>query len=128
MMIMLKRRMIAKKKQSVSFVESFAMLEEMEKCFFLDDESQMMLSTLTKNFEDLQIKNKKQEWIKAYFSWLYMLATLFVCFLKWKKYILYVMRLFFNPWKAYTNWTPTFLWISAKYSFSGGISLKQKSP
>ena len=60
-MIMLKRRMIPKKKQSVSFVESFAMLEEMEKCFFLDDESQMMLSTLTKNFEDLQIKNKKQE-------------------------------------------------------------------
>ena len=53
--------MIPKKKQSVSFVESFAMLEEMEKCFFLDDESQMMLSTLTKNFEDLQIKNKKQE-------------------------------------------------------------------
>ena len=60
-MIMLKRRMIPKKKQSVSFVESCAMLEEMEKCFFLDDESQMMLSTLTKNFEDLQIKNKKQE-------------------------------------------------------------------
>ena len=35
--------------------------------------------------EDLQIKNKKQKSIKGYFSELYMVATLFVSLLKWKK-------------------------------------------
>ena len=43
--------------EGVSFVESLAMLDKIKKCSFLDDESQ-----------DLQIKNKKQKSIKAYFS------------------------------------------------------------
>ena len=34
--------------ERVSFVESLAMLDKIKKCFFLDDESQIMLSTLTR--------------------------------------------------------------------------------
>ena len=37
----------------VSFLESLAMVEKIKKCSFLDDNSQMMLSTLTRKFEDL---------------------------------------------------------------------------
>ena len=33
-----------------------------------DDESQDMLSTITKMIEDLQLKNRKQSSIKAYFN------------------------------------------------------------
>ena len=43
----------------ISFVESLAMLDKVKKCSFLDDKSQMMLSTLTRKFEDLQIKFNK---------------------------------------------------------------------
>ena len=54
--------------ERVSFLESLAMLDKIKKYSFRDDESQMMLSTLTRNPEDLQIKNKKQKSIIAYFS------------------------------------------------------------
>ena len=50
--------------EEVSFVESLAMIDRLKKCSFLDDESQMMVSILTRKFEDLQIKNKKQKLIK----------------------------------------------------------------
>ena len=50
--------------EGVSFVESLAMIDKIKKCHILDDESQMMVSTLTRKFEDLQIKNKKQKLIK----------------------------------------------------------------
>ena len=45
--------------EGVSFVESLAMIDKIKKCYILDDESQMMVSTFTRKFEDLQIKNKK---------------------------------------------------------------------
>ena len=54
--------------EQAGFVEFLAMLDKIKKCFFLDDESQMMLPTLTRKFEDLEIKNKKQKSIKTYFS------------------------------------------------------------
>ena len=59
MMLMLKRRMISKRKESVVFVKS---LDKIKKYSFVDDESQMMLSTITRKFEDLQliIKNKSR--------------------------------------------------------------------
>ena len=44
--------------EEVSFVESLAMLDKMKKCSFLGYKSQMMLSTLSRMFEDLQIKYK----------------------------------------------------------------------
>ena len=62
MMLMLKRRMISKRKESVVFVKS---LDKIKKYSFVDDESQMMLSALTRKFEDLQINNKKQKSIKS---------------------------------------------------------------
>ena len=62
MMLMLKRRMISKRKESVVFVKS---LGKIKKYSFVDDESQMMLSAITRKFEDLQINNKKQKSIKS---------------------------------------------------------------
>ena len=50
--------------EGVSFLESLAMLDKIKKYSFLDDESQMMLSTLTRKFEVLQIKDKNQNSIK----------------------------------------------------------------
>ena len=46
--------------EEVSFVESLAMLDKMKKCSFLGYKSQMMLSSLSRMFEDLQIKYKKK--------------------------------------------------------------------
>ena len=46
--------------EGVSFVESLAMLDKIKKCSFLDDKSQMMLPTLTRKSEDLQIKIKNK--------------------------------------------------------------------
>ena len=62
MMLMLKRRMISKRKESVVFVKS---LDKIKTYSFVDDESQMMLSAITRKFEDLQINNKKQKSIKS---------------------------------------------------------------
>ena len=45
--------------EGVSFVESLPMFDKMTKFSFLDDESQMM-STLTRNFFKLRIKNKSR--------------------------------------------------------------------
>ena len=44
------------------------MLDKMKRCPVFDDDSQDMLSTITKKIEDLQLKNRKQSPIKAYFS------------------------------------------------------------
>ena len=44
------------------------MLDKIKRCSALDDESQEMLSIITKKIEDLQLANKKQKSIKAYFT------------------------------------------------------------
>lgn len=62
MMLLLKRRMISKRKESVVFVKS---LDKIKKYSFVDDESQMMLAAITRKFEDLRINNKKQKSIKS---------------------------------------------------------------
>ena len=59
-MMMMWNRRIDIQEEWVSFVESLTILDKTKKCSFLDDESQM-LSTLTRKFEDLHIKNKKQK-------------------------------------------------------------------
>ena len=57
MMLLLKRSMISKRKESVVFVKS---LDKIKKYSFVDDESQMMLSAITRKFEDLRINNNKK--------------------------------------------------------------------
>ena len=47
--------------EGASFAESLAMLDKIKKCFFLDDESQMMLSTLTRKFEIFKLKIKENK-------------------------------------------------------------------
>ena len=47
--------------EGASFAESLAMLGKIKKCFFLDDESQMMLSTLTRKFEIFKLKIKENK-------------------------------------------------------------------
>ena len=44
------------------------MLGKINKCSFLDEESQKMLATVIKKLENLQLQNKKQKLI-TYFSW-----------------------------------------------------------
>ena len=79
----------------VTFVESFAMFDKRKKCFFLDDESQMMLSTLTSKSEEKERKFDKS------IPQLIIHASYILCIsLEMKKNKLYVISLFFNPWKA----------------------------
>ena len=56
------------KQESMGFKELITMLDIMKRCPVFDDDSQDMLSTITKKIEDLQLKNRKQSPIKAYFS------------------------------------------------------------
>ena len=53
--------------ETLSFTESLKMLDKISKCSFLDKESHKMLSTVTKNLENLQLQNKKQKSITSYF-------------------------------------------------------------
>ena len=53
--------------ETPSFTESLEMLDKINKCSFLDEESQKMLSTVIKKLENLQLQNKKQKSI-TYFS------------------------------------------------------------
>ena len=55
------------KDETLSFTESLKMLDKINNCSFLDEESHKMLSTVTKKLENLQLQNKKQKSI-TYFS------------------------------------------------------------
>ena len=52
----------------MGFKEIITMLDKMKRCPVFDDDSQDMLSTNTKEIEDLQLKNRKQSSIKACFN------------------------------------------------------------
>ena len=54
--------------ESMGFKEIITMLDKMKRCPVFDDDSQDMLSTIKNKIEDLQLKNRKQSSIKAYFS------------------------------------------------------------
>ena len=56
------------KQESMGFKEIITTLDKMKRCPFFDDDSQDMLSTITKKIEDLQLKNRKQSSIKVYFN------------------------------------------------------------
>ena len=55
--------------ETLSFIESLKMLEKNNKYYFLDEESDKRLSTVTKKLEKFQLPNKKQKLITSYFSW-----------------------------------------------------------
>ena len=50
--------------ESMGFKETITILDKMKRCPVFDDDSQDMLSTITKRIEDLQLKNWKQSSIK----------------------------------------------------------------
>ena len=52
----------------LSFTESLKMLDQINKCSCLDEESYEMLSTATKKLGNLQLQNKKQKSMISYFS------------------------------------------------------------
>ena len=54
--------------ESMGFKEIITMLDKMKRCPVFDDESQDMLSIITKRIEDLQLKNREQSSIRAYFN------------------------------------------------------------
>ena len=56
------------KQESMGFKEIITMLDKMRRCPVFDDDSQDMLSTITKKIEDFPLKNLKQSSIKAYFN------------------------------------------------------------
>ena len=56
------------KQESMGFKEIITMLDKMRRCPVFDDDSQDMLSTITKKIEDFPRKNLKQSSIKAYFN------------------------------------------------------------
>ena len=55
-------------KENMSFKEIITMLDKMKRSPVFDDDRQAMLSTITKRIEDLQLKNRKQSSIKAFFN------------------------------------------------------------
>ena len=54
--------------ESMGFTEIITILDKLKRCPVFDDDSQDMLSTITKKIEALQLKNRKQSSIKEYFS------------------------------------------------------------
>ena len=54
--------------ETLSFTESLKILDKINKCSFLDEESYKILSTVTKKLENSQLLNKKQKSITSYFS------------------------------------------------------------
>ena len=56
------------KQESMGFKEIITMFYKMKRCPVYYDDSQDMLSTITEKIEDLQLKNRKQSLIKAYFN------------------------------------------------------------
>ena len=55
------------KLEVMSFKEIITVLDKMRQYPVFDDESQDMLSTITRKIENLQLKNRKQSSIKDYF-------------------------------------------------------------
>ena len=55
------------KLEVMSFKEIITVLDKMRQYPVFDDESQDMLSTITRKIENLQLKNRKQSSIKEYF-------------------------------------------------------------
>ena len=53
--------------QNITCREWILMLDKLQKCSLLDNDSQMMLSTITKKIEDIQIANRKQTSITNFF-------------------------------------------------------------
>ena len=49
-------------------LESVAMLDKINECSFLDDESHKTVSTVARKLENLQLANKKQKSVKSYFT------------------------------------------------------------
>ena len=47
-------------KENITCSELIAMLDKMQRCALIDNDSQAMLSTITKKIEDIQIPNRKQ--------------------------------------------------------------------
>ena len=54
--------------ESMGFKETIIMLDKMKQCTVFHNDSQNMLSTIAKRTEDLQLKNRKQSSIQAYFN------------------------------------------------------------
>ena len=55
------------KQESIGFKEIITILDKIKRCPVFDDDSHM-LSTIMKRIEDLQLRNRKQSPIKAYFN------------------------------------------------------------
>ena len=53
--------------ETLSFTESLKMLDKINKCSFLDEESRKTFFTVTKKLENLQLQNEKEKSI-TYFS------------------------------------------------------------
>ena len=56
------------KQESLGFEEIITMPDKLKRWPTFDDNSQDILSTITKRIEDLQLKNQKQSSIKTYFN------------------------------------------------------------
>ena len=56
------------KDETRSFTESLKMLDKINKCSFLGEESHKILSAVTKKLENLQLQNKKQKSTTSHFS------------------------------------------------------------
>ena len=54
--------------ESMGLKKIITMLDKMRRCFVFDSDSQDVFSTITKRIENLQLKNRKQSSIKAYFN------------------------------------------------------------
>ena len=54
-------------KENITCSELIAMLDKMQRCTLIDNDSQAILSTTTKNIEDIQIANRKQTTITNFF-------------------------------------------------------------
>ena len=54
-------------KENITCSKLIAMLDKMQRCALIDNDSQAMLSTITKKIEDIQIANHKQTTITNFF-------------------------------------------------------------
>ena len=54
-------------KENITCSELIAMPDKMQRCALIDNDSQAMLSTITKKIEDIQIGNRKQTTITIFF-------------------------------------------------------------
>ena len=84
-----------------SFAEYLAMFDKINKCYFLNDESHKMLSTVTRKLKNFQLANKKK-FDKITLN-LILLATFLASLLKQKEtFAFHLICLFFISRKAST--------------------------